>query len=204
MNSSCYKTQAHSLLYQFLTSSVPTKKLSDYATKKKLIKIFTVVGFADNYYSFVYYGWDCKSIYHSFHNRCSHNFRIRHNLHSNHNHHFHNLHTRHNRCILDHNHNHLGYPSFDYIRLKITKIYCKKTTFFQRFFFSINNKPRPLPPRPPRPRGPPRTIFIGILSGLGVAFLTSTSLPEMVCLGVFNNSFTTCSESNVIKQNPLR
>lgn len=37
-----------------------------------------------------------------------------------------------------------------------------------------------------------------------MARLTSTSLPEMVCLGVFNNSLTTCSESKVMKQKPLR
>lgn len=30
-----------------------------------------------------------------------------------------------------------------------------------------------------------------------------TSFPEIVCLGVFKRSLTTCSDSNVIKQNPF-
>uniref|UniRef100_A0A182UQ70 Uncharacterized protein n=1 Tax=Anopheles merus TaxID=30066 RepID=A0A182UQ70_ANOME len=70
----------------------------------------------------------------------------------------------------------------------------------------------PGPPRPPRmprgggPRIPPRPPIgpIGpMFSGFGVAFFTSTSLPEMVCLGVLSSSFTTCSESNVLISSSL-
>merc|ERR1719397_1616639 len=41
-------------------------------------------------------------------------------------------------------------------------------------------------------------------SGLGVAFFTSTSKPLMVVLPVLMSSLTTCSCSNVMKQNPFR
>lgn len=71
------------------------------------------------------------------------------------------------------------------------------------FWFAFDYLPRTCRPRGP-PRGPPIPNEPGTLSGFGVAFLTSTSLPEIVCFGVLSSSFTTCSESKVMKQNALR
>lgn len=75
--------------------------------------------------------------------------------------------------------------------------------WFSDLRFVCDYLPRTCRPRGP-PRGPPIPNEPGTLSGFGVAFLTSTSLPEIVCFGVLSSSLTTCSESKVMKQNALR